>query len=153
MLEHTFVRTGVIARLRRNPLGPYLDSLATALHHDGYAPHSIQRFLCAAEQFAHWVYSQGYTVCEMDEDLVRRYIAGLPKYRSGNLPKAAQGLGYLVRFLHQHGVTRPRQAELPTPPIEQWLLAYDAHLAHVAGRIPRQRFAEATSPQLGLIGS
>ena len=39
MLEHTFVRTGVIARLRRNPLGPYLDALATALHHDSYAPH------------------------------------------------------------------------------------------------------------------
>jgi site-specific recombinase XerD len=133
MLERTFARTGVIVRLRRNPLGPCLDSLATALHHDGYAPHSIQRFLCAAEQFAHWVYRQGYTVCEMDKDLVRSYIAGLPKYRSGNLPKAAQGLGYLVRFLHQHGVTRPRQAELPTPPIEQWLLAYDAHLEHVAG--------------------
>jgi hypothetical protein len=60
MLEHTFVRTGVIARLRRSPLGPYLDSLAIALHREGYAPSSIQRFLCAAEQFAHWVHGQGY---------------------------------------------------------------------------------------------
>ena len=50
-----------------------------------------------------------------------------------DLPKAAQGLGYLVRFLHQHGVTRPRQAGLPIPPIDQWLRAYDAHLEHVAG--------------------
>jgi site-specific recombinase XerD len=133
MLERTFVRTGVIARLRQSPLGPYLDPLATSLHHDGYAPSSIQRFLCAAEQFAHWIHGQGYTVCEMDAALVHRYIAGLPKYRSGNLPKAAQGLGYLVRFLHQHGVARPRQAELPTPPLEQWLRAYDAHLEHVAG--------------------
>jgi len=133
MLECTFVRTGVIARLRQSPLGPYLDPLATSLHHDGYAPSSIQRFLCAAEQCAHWIHGQGYTVCEMDAALVHRYIAGLPKYRSGNLPKAAQGWGYLVRFLHQHGVARPRQAELPTPPLEQWLRAYDAHLEHVAG--------------------
>jgi hypothetical protein len=29
MLEHIFVRTDVIARLRRGPLGPYLDDLAT----------------------------------------------------------------------------------------------------------------------------
>jgi integrase/recombinase XerD len=133
MLEHTFVRTGVIARLRRSPLGPYLDTLATALHHEGYAPSSIQRFLCAAEKFAHWVQAHGYAVCEMDADLVQRYLSGLARYRSGNLPKAAQGLGYLVRFLHQHGVTRPRQAGLPPSPLEQWLREYDAHLAHVAG--------------------
>jgi hypothetical protein len=40
MLERTFVRTGVIARLRQSPLGPYLDNLATSLHHEGYAPSS-----------------------------------------------------------------------------------------------------------------
>jgi hypothetical protein len=32
MLEHVFVRTHVIARLRRDPRGPYLDDLATSLH-------------------------------------------------------------------------------------------------------------------------
>jgi len=121
MLEHTFVRTGVIARLQRSPLGPYLDTLATALHHEGYAPSSIQRFLCAAEKFAHWVHGQGYAVSEMDADLVHRYLSRLPHYRSGNLPKAAQGLGYLVRFLHHQGVTRPRHAGLPTSPLDQWL--------------------------------
>jgi hypothetical protein len=89
MLEHTFVRTGVIARLRRSPLGPYLDPLATSLHHDGYASSSIQRFLCAAEKFAHWGQGQGSAVCEIDADRVHRYLAGLPTYRSGNLPKAA----------------------------------------------------------------
>jgi integrase/recombinase XerD len=133
MLEHTFVRTGVIARLQRSPLGPYLDTLTASLHHEGYAPSSIQRFLCAAEKFAHWGQGQGYAVAEMDEDLVHRYLSRLPRYRSGNLPKAAQGLGSLVRFLHQHGVTRPRYAGLPTPPLEQWLRAYDAHLEQVAG--------------------
>jgi hypothetical protein len=37
MLEHAFARTRVIARLRCGPLGPYLDDLATSLHHEGYA--------------------------------------------------------------------------------------------------------------------
>jgi hypothetical protein len=120
MRERTFVRTGVIARLRRSPLGPDLDHLVTSLHHEGYAPSRIQRFLCAAEPFAPWVHGQGSTVCEMDAALVQRSIAGLPTYRSGNLPKAAQGLGYLVRCLHQHGVARPPQDGRSTPPLEPW---------------------------------
>ena len=131
MLEHTFVRTSVIARLRGGPLGPYLDDLATALHHAGYAPSSTQRYLRAAEQCTQWLQEQGYAVSEIDGDLVQCYISGLTRYRSGKLPKAAQGLSHLVRFLHQQGVVSPQPAEFP--PIEQWLVDYDAHLEQVAG--------------------
>ena len=56
MLEHLFVRPSVIARLRRGPLGPYLDDLATFLHHEGYAPSHIQRSLRAGDQFARWLH-------------------------------------------------------------------------------------------------
>ncbi len=55
MLERTFVRAGVIARMRQSPLGPYLDNLETSLHREGYAPSSIRCFLCAAEKFAQWL--------------------------------------------------------------------------------------------------
>jgi site-specific recombinase XerD len=142
MLEHTFVRPSVIARLRRSPLGPSLDPLAAALRQEGYAPSSTQRYLCAAEKFAQWLQEQGYTVFEMDADLLQCYISGLPRYRSGNLPKAAQGLSTLLSLLHQQGVTRPRQAGPPTPPLEQWLRDYDAHLAQVIGLTlgTRQRY-------------
>jgi hypothetical protein len=133
MLEQTFVQKGVIARLRRSPLGPYLDPFATSLHHEGYVTSSIQRFLCAAEKFAQWLQGQGYAVCEMDEDLLRDYLSGLTRYRGGNLPKAAQGLGHLVRFLQQHGITHPRQDRHAISPLEQWLSAYDAHLDQVVG--------------------
>ena len=75
MLEHTFVRKSVIARLRRSPLGPHLDHLATSLYNEGYAPISIQRFLLAAEKFAYWLQGQGYSVYEMDEDLLRDYLS------------------------------------------------------------------------------
>jgi hypothetical protein len=74
----------VIARLRQSPLGPYVDAFAASLHQEGYAPHNIQRFLCAAEKCSQWVHEQGYTIGEMDADLVHRYVAGLPKYRNGN---------------------------------------------------------------------
>ena len=131
MLEHTFVRTSVIARLRRSPLGPYLDDFATTLHHQGYAPSSIQLYLRTAVHYTQWLQGQGYGVSEMDGALFQRYVSGLTRYRSGKLPKAAQGLSHLVRFLHQHGVVSPRPAEFP--PIEQWLVDYDAYLEQVAG--------------------
>jgi site-specific recombinase XerD len=139
MLERTFARAGVIVRLRRSPLGLYVDAFAASLHQEGYAPYNIQRFLCAAEKYAHWVYAQGYTLGEIDIDLIHRYIAGFPKYRNGNLPKAAQGLSALLRFLHHHGVTHPRQDGRAIAPLEQWLRDYDAHLEHVAGLALRTR--------------
>ena len=139
MLDQTFVRKGVIARLRRSPLGPHLDHFATSLHHTGYAPSSIQRFLCAAEQFAQWLHEHGYAVYEMDADLVRDYRSGLTRHRGGNLPKAAQGLGHLVRFLQQRGVTHLRHNRLSISPLEHCLRDYDAHLEHVAGLAPRPR--------------
>jgi site-specific recombinase XerD len=75
----------------------------------------------------------------MDEALLRAYRSGLTRHRGGNLPKAAQGLGHLVRFLHQQGVTHLRQDRLVISPIDQWLRAYDAHLEHVAGLAPSTR--------------
>jgi site-specific recombinase XerD len=139
MLEQTFVRPGVIARLRQSPLGPYVDAFAASLHQEGYAPYNVQRFLCAAEKYAYWVSAQGYTLSAIDRDLIHRYSVGFPKYRNGNLPKAAQGLGALLRFLHHHGVAQPRHAERALLPLEQWLRDYDAHLEHVAGLALRTR--------------
>jgi site-specific recombinase XerD len=133
MLEHTFAQTRVIDRLRRGPLGPDLDALATALHHTGYAPSSIQLYLRTAVHYTRWLQGQGYAISEVDEELVQRYISGLTRYRSGKLPKAAQGLGHLVRFLQQQGLACQQQSGLPPSPLDQGLAAYDAHLEQVAG--------------------
>ena len=129
MLEHIFVQTDVIDRLRRSPLGPHLDHLATSLHHEGYPLSSIQRLLRAVEKFADWLQGQGYSVYEMDQDLLQGYRSGLTRYRSGGLPSAGQGLGRLVRVLQQQGITRP----LSPSPIDRCLSAYDAYLEQVAG--------------------
>jgi site-specific recombinase XerD len=123
----------VIARLRGGPLGPYLDDLATFLHHEGYAPSHIQRSVHASEQFARWLHGQGVPVSAMDDAVVQHYVSGLTRHRSGHLPKAAQGLSHLVRFLQRHGVVRPQHDALPASPGAQWLAEYDTHLAQVAG--------------------
>jgi site-specific recombinase XerD len=133
MLEHTFARTRVINRLRCGPLGPHLDDLATSLHHEGYAPSSIQLYLRTAEYFTLWLQGQGYAISEVDENLVQRYISGLTRYRSGKLPKAAQGISHLFRFLQQQGLACSQISMLPTSPLDQWLAEYDSHLEQVAG--------------------
>jgi hypothetical protein len=65
-LEHLFIRPSVIARLRGGPLGPYLDDLATFLHHQGYAPSHIQRSVRAGDQCARWLHEQGALVSALD---------------------------------------------------------------------------------------
>jgi site-specific recombinase XerD len=133
MLAHIFVRSSVIARLRGGPLGPYLDDFATFLQQEGYARSHIQRSLRAGELFARWLHGQDAPLSTLDDAALQRYVSGLRRDRSGHLPKAAQGLGHLVRFLQRHGVVRPPRAMLPISPREQWLAEYDAHLTQVAG--------------------
>jgi integrase/recombinase XerD len=133
MLEHFFVHPPVVARLRRGPLGDYLDDLATLLHQQGYAPSSIQSYLRAGDTFGRWLQGQGYTLNELDEAVVERYISGLTRYRSGNLPKAAEGLHHLLRFLQRQGVVGQRHAVIPTTPVDQWLAWYDAYLDQIVG--------------------
>jgi site-specific recombinase XerD len=130
MIEHFFVHTPVVTRLRGGPLGPYLDDLATILHQQGYAPSSIQRCLRTSELFGRWLQGQGYDVTQIDETAIQHYVSGLERYRSGQLPKAAQGLKHVVGLLRQRGHLSDRQS--PTP-VAQWLAAYDAHLRQVAG--------------------
>jgi integrase/recombinase XerD len=133
MLAHVFLRTGVIARLRGGPLGPYLDDLATSFHHQGYAPSSMQRYLRASDQFGRWLQGQGYGLKELAAAVLHRYIAGLTRDRSGHLPKAAQGLNHLWRFLQRQGVVPQRHTMTPLTPLEPWLAEYDAYLAQVVG--------------------
>jgi site-specific recombinase XerD len=133
MLEHFFVRTHVIARLRHGPLGLYLDDLATLLHHQGYAPSSIQSYVRTGDTFGRWLHRHGYTVSALDAAVFQRYVARLTRYRSGHLPKAAEGLHHLYRLLQHRGVVRLPHPLTPPAPSEQWLAAYDTYLDQVVG--------------------
>jgi hypothetical protein len=85
------------------------------------------------DTFSRWLQGQCYALCEVDEAVLRRYVSGLERYRSGNLPKAAEGLYHLLRFLQCQGVVHQRHAVPPPTPLEQWLATYDAHLVRVVG--------------------
>src|SRR5437588_797427 len=98
MLEHVYLRTGMIARLRGGPLGPSPDDLATSFHHHVHAPRIIHRYGRSGGQFGRGLQAQGYGLSDLDDAVLLRYITGLTRDRSGHLPKAAQGLNHLLRF-------------------------------------------------------
>jgi hypothetical protein len=52
MIEHFFVHTPVVARLRGGPLGPYLDDLATTLHQKFDHSREIMSGGIRSEEFA-----------------------------------------------------------------------------------------------------
>jgi hypothetical protein len=113
MIEHFFAHTSVVVRLKSGPLGSSLDDLATNLHQQGYAPSTIQRCLRTGDLFGRWLQRQGYDLTQIDAAAIQRYISGFERYRSGQLPKAAQGLRHIVGLLRQRGLFIDRQS--PTP--------------------------------------
>ena len=133
MLEHLFARTHVIVRLRRGPLGSYLDDFATSLHQHGYAPSSLQSYVRTGDTFGRWLHRHAYALSDLDAAVVHRYSSGRTRYRSGPLPKAAAGLNHLLRFLQHHGVVCPRHTVGPPVPLDQWLAEYDVYLERVVG--------------------
>ena len=133
MLEHFFVRSHVIARLRQGLLGPYLDDLATSLHRQGYAPSSIQSYLRTGDTFGRWLHRHGYPVSALDAAVVQRYVTGLRRYRSGHLPKAAEGLNHLLRFRQHQGVVPRWSAAPPATSVDLWLAEYATYLDQVVG--------------------
>src|SRR5262244_3754537 len=131
--QHFFVRSHVIARLRQGLLGPYLDDLATSLHRQGYAPSSIQSYLRTGDTFGRWLHRHGYPVSALDAAVVQRYVTGLRRYRSGHLPKAAEGLNHLLRFRQHQGVVPRWSAAPPATSVDLWLAEYATYLDQVVG--------------------
>jgi hypothetical protein len=141
MIEHGFTRISVITRLRRGPLGPHLDALATTLHQHGYAPDSIRRTLRAGEQFGRWLAQHGLAIADVDEALVARYLRTLPPPPVGRWPKAAAGLSHLLRLWRQQDLLPPPIAIPPRTEATQWLERYAQYLEHVCGTAPSTRTA------------
>jgi len=141
MIEQCFSRTSVITRLQLGPLGSHLDALATTLHQHGYAPDSIRRALRAGDQFGRWLSQQGYTIAEVDEALVERYISALSRPPSGRGPKAAEGLPHLLQLWRQHDLLPSRTCAPSRTEADQWLVRYAQYLEQVCGAATSTRTA------------
>jgi hypothetical protein len=127
MLEHVFI--GRADRRYGVAMGPY-STTSPPLYTTKDTP-AYSALSAAGDRFGPWLQGQGDVLSEMDEAVSHRYVSGLQRYRSGHLPKAAQGLNHLWRFLQRQGVVRQQHAVTPSAPLDQWLAEYDPYLAQV----------------------
>jgi site-specific recombinase XerD len=133
MLEDFFTQPRVVAQIRSEPLGPYLDDFATLLHQQGYHSESIRRYLSGCRQFGQWLTQHRHPITEVSADTLHQYIHSLRRSPTGKLPPTAQGVRHLMTFLQRQGVILSPTASLPPTDADQWLQRYAQYLEHVLG--------------------
>lgn len=132
MLESFYVQSSTITRLKTGPAGKVMEPLAVALTKRGYTKEAARRILRNTDTFSRWLDSHGVSISEAHEDYIASFIAEIGRRPSGKLPKAALGLGMVVRLLDHEGLIEFR-APLPPSESERWLRMFDLHLDQVAG--------------------
>jgi len=133
MIETYFSRPSTLNRLRSGPIGSDLDDLAIALQQQGYAWDSIRNYLRGCDQFARWLSQHGYTPSDASQNLINRYISGLPRPPCGKLPKYAQGLSHLLKLWRQKQLLPEPIEPPPRTEADHWLRRYEQYLDQVCG--------------------
>ncbi len=136
MINSLFTRANVIARLNESPLHLYLSDLAQKLNRQGYSRDVIRRHLCAAEKFGRWLTANKLTPSDVNEPLVKRYVAEQWHHSADcgrEQMKAHAGLMHLVRMLRESRVISDAAVELSDTPAHTWLCGFEKYLVQVAG--------------------
>jgi site-specific recombinase XerD len=139
-LQNVFARMSIVAHLESGPLGSYLSGLASALSEQRYAVHTIQKCLQAADAFGRWLAKHQIEISDVDEQVINRYVAGLPRRAAGSrsnlLSHLAVGLHHLLQFLRQQSVISPAQQLAPLSPTDHFLTEYRHYLERIMGSAP-----------------
>ena len=133
MIENFYRPPDLVARLRQNLLGPYLDDFAGTLRDQQYAPSIIHRYLKGAERFGDWLVNCGLGVPDCHEANVELYRSQLPRDQFGDRPAHSSALPHLVSFLRAQNVVTHRAPTPDLSPSERWLARFELHLHDVAG--------------------
>jgi len=137
MLDHVFRRPSVCARIRANPLGPWLPNYCAYLEGCGHLPKIIQQSVRAVEHFGSWLASEHLAPEEITRATIRSFLADhLPVCRCpGPAPTTFRhvraALNHLLR-LPGGPTQRPRPATPPSP-VAAVLELYRGHLRDICG--------------------
>ncbi|MCA1605098.1 MAG: site-specific integrase [Acidobacteria bacterium] len=143
MIKRIFTRATIVARLEAGPVGPHLDSLATALREQRYSTHTIQQYLRAADAFGRWLSQAGLYLADVNESVIERYLTSLshePHALSRKQrQKVTSGIRALLAYLLQQGLVTACAATTPSTEPQEWVTRYACHLEQVLGLAPTTR--------------
>lgn len=137
MCQEIVVQPQPRAWLEDSILQPYVSKYGAHLRHGRYAPSTQRVYLCCVAHFAHWLTGERYSLVEIGEAVVARFISEhlptcecpYPVRRLHHELRAA--LAQLLEVLKADGVGAPDPA-LDTV-VAQELARFDAHMRDVWG--------------------
>ncbi len=138
MIRSLYVQAKTRQRLEDGPLGPYLESLAEALHREEYKDRTIRRYLRNADLFGRWLAKQEIPIEAVDDAIGKQYINSFqrlkhPSRATGCLPANAHGIHKILEVLRQQGIVPNPIALEPSTTAERWLKQFADYLEREAG--------------------
>jgi site-specific recombinase XerD len=118
-------------RLRDNPLGLHLQTLATSFMEDGYADVTVQLKLGLLADFGRWFGRTRLAVTHVDERLVDAFVKHRQQVRNGDRKTLEQFLGHLRKC----AVIPDRQPVGEVSPLADILSRYEEYLRSERGLV------------------
>ncbi|HSU59569.1 MAG TPA: tyrosine-type recombinase/integrase [Bryobacteraceae bacterium] len=151
MLERLFDEVEVRHALRRGPMGPYLDSIATQLLDLGYCRSQARKLVQTASSFGLWLAERGTALIDAGKAEIKAFIAAQRRTAAGRLPDGAVGCTRLPDLLQSTGLlcNEPERFEYPI------VKRFEEHLEHVRGvqRATRIEYCRYIHALVGGIGT
>jgi site-specific recombinase XerD len=133
MLEHFFADLEVAGRLRRGPLGPYLDSYAAAIDALGYARSTTREQLWSLAELGRWLERQEGAAADLDERVVETFLTARRRRRRRLRRSDAATYRRFLDHLRKEGVVSPTESRCEESALDRLTRCYEAHLKRERG--------------------
>lgn len=133
MLERFFSDPEVAQRLRRGPLGPYLDSYAATVDALGYAQSTIREQLWLLAELGRWLGRQAVSVADLDERVAEPFLTERRTRRGGLRRSDAATYCRFLDHLRKEGVVAPPESRSEESVLDGLTRRYEAYLKRERG--------------------
>ena len=110
MLERFFSDPEVSQRLRRGPLGPYLDSYAALVDALGFARSTTREQLWFLAELGRWLGRQAVAIADLDERVAETFLNQRRRRRGGLHRSDAATYCRFLDHLRKEGVIGPAES-------------------------------------------
>ena len=135
MVERFLSDAAVAQRLRRGPLGPYLDSYITTIDALGFAESTTRTQLWFLSDLGQWLQQQAVPLADLDEQVVEAFLDDRRR-RRGRLHRS--DVATARRFLNdlrEKGAVAPTESRAPESALGGLIQRYETHLTRQQGLV------------------